>query len=62
MNYHSIYTKDKNCLYTKDDIYTKDCLYKVNIEYTKEKYNHLKKEFVEATIYYYIEQYKQTIC
>ena len=40
---------------------TKDDLYTVNIEYTKEKYNHLKKEFVEATIYYYIEQYKQSV-
>ena len=36
-------------------------LYKVNIDYAKEKYNHLKKEFVEASIYYYIEQYKQSV-
>ena len=40
---------------------TKDDLYTVNIEYTKEKYNHLKKEFVEAYIYYYIEQYKESV-
>lgn len=46
---------DKKSLYTKDD------LYKVNIDYAKEKYNHLKKEFVESTIYYYIEQYKQSV-
>lgn len=36
-------------------------LYKVNIDYAKEKYNHLKKEFVESAIYYYIEQYKQSV-
>ena len=36
-------------------------IYKVNIDYAKEKYNHLKKEFVEAYIYYYIEQYKQSV-
>ena len=36
-------------------------LYKVNIDYAKEKYNHLKKEFVEAAIYYYIESYKQSV-
>lgn len=59
---------DKKSLYTKDD------LYKVNIDYTKEKkiyeinldsakqnLNHLKKEFVEASIYYYIEEYKQSV-
>ena len=39
----------------------KDNLYKVNIDYAKEKFNHLKKEFVEAYIYYYIEQYKQSV-
>ena len=39
----------------------KDDLYKVNIDYAKEKYNHLKKEFVESAIYYYIEQYKQSV-
>ena len=39
----------------------KDSLYKVNIDYAKEKYNNLKKEFVEAAIYYYIEQYKQSV-
>ena len=39
----------------------KDYLYKVNIDYAKEKFNHLKKEFVEAYIYYYIEQYKQSV-
>lgn len=36
-------------------------LYKLNIDYAKEKYNNLKKEFVEAYIYYYIEQYKQSV-
>ncbi len=36
-------------------------LYKVNIDCAKEKYNNLKKEFVEAYIYYYIEQYKQSV-
>ena len=36
-------------------------IYKVNIDYAKEKYNNLKKEFVEAYIYYYIEQYKQSV-
>ena len=36
-------------------------IYKVNIDYAKEKFNHLKKEFVEAYIYYYIEQYKQSV-
>ena len=36
-------------------------LYKVNIDYAKEKYNHLKKEFVESAIYYYIEQYKESV-
>ena len=36
-------------------------LYKVNIDYSKEKYNNLKKEFVESAIYYYIEQYKQSV-
>ena len=36
-------------------------LYKINIDYAKEKYNHLKKEFVESTINYYIEQYKQSV-
>ena len=53
---------------------SKDDLYKVNIDYAKEKkiykvnldsakqnLNHLKKEFVEAYIYYYIEQYKQSV-
>ena len=44
-------------LYTKD----KNCLYKVNIDYAKEKYNNLKKEFVESYIYYYIEQYKESV-
>ena len=45
------------------DLYTKDknCLYKLNIDYAKEKYNNLKKEFVESYIYYYIEQYKQSV-
>ena len=43
------------------ELYTKDDLYKVNIDYAKEKYNNLKKEFVEAYIYYYIEQYKQSV-
>ena len=37
-----------------------DC-YKVNLDYAKEKYNNLKKEFVEAAIYYYIESYKQSV-
>ena len=36
-------------------------LYKVNIDYAKEKYIHLKKEFVESAIYYYIEQYKESV-
>ena len=36
-------------------------LYKVNIDYAKEKYNNLKKEFVESYIYYYIEQYKESV-
>ena len=36
-------------------------IYKVNIDYAKEKYNHLKKEFVESYIYYYIEQYKESV-
>ena len=36
-------------------------LYKVNIDYAKEKYIHLKKEFVESYIYYYIEQYKESV-
>ena len=36
-------------------------LYKVNIDYAKEKYNHLKKEFVESAIYYYIEHYKESV-
>ena len=36
-------------------------IYKVNIDYAKEKYNNLKKEFVESYIYYYIEQYKQSV-
>ena len=36
-------------------------LYKVNIDYAKEKYNNLKKEFVESAIYYYIEQYKESV-
>ena len=40
---------------------SKDSLYKVNIDYAKEKYNHLKKEFVESAIYYYIEQYKKSV-
>ena len=42
---------------------TKDnkCLYKVNIDYVKEKFYHLKKEFVESAIYYYIEQYKESV-
>ena len=42
---------------------TKDnkCLYKVNIDYAKEKYNNLKKEFVESAIYYYIERYKESV-
>ena len=39
----------------------KKCLYKVNIDYAKEKYNNLKKEFVESYIYYYIEQYKESV-
>ena len=39
----------------------KKCLYKVNIDYAKQNLNNLKKEFVEATIYYYIEQYKQSV-
>ena len=36
-------------------------LYKLNIDYAKEKYNNLKKEFVESYIYYYIEQYKESV-
>ena len=36
-------------------------IYKVNIDYAKEKFNHLKKEFVESYIYYYIEQYKESV-
>ena len=36
-------------------------IYKVNIDYAKEKYNNLKKEFVESYIYYYIEQYKESV-
>lgn len=49
-------------------------LYKVNIDYAKEKkiyevnldsalqnLNHIKKELVESTIYYYIEQYKESV-
>ena len=36
-------------------------IYKVNIDYAKQNLNHLKKEFVEAYIYYYIEQYKQSV-
>ena len=43
------------------ELYTKDDLYKVNIDYAKEKYNNLKKEFVESYIYYYIEQYKESV-
>ena len=39
----------------------KKCLYKVNIDYAKEKYNNLKKEFVESAIYYYIERYKESV-
>ena len=39
----------------------KKCLYKVNIDYAKEKYKNLKKEFVESAIYYYIEQYKESV-
>ena len=36
-------------------------LYKLNIDYAKQNFNNLKKEFVESTIYYYIEQYKQSV-
>ena len=36
-------------------------IYKVNIDYAKQNLIHLKKEFVEAYIYYYIEQYKESV-
>ena len=45
----------------KKSLYTKDDLYKVNLDSARENLNHLKKEFVEASIYYYIEQYKQSV-
>lgn len=39
----------------------KNKIYEVNLDSAKQNFNHLKKEFVESTIYYYIEQYKQSV-
>lgn len=39
----------------------KNKIYKVNLDSAKDNFNHLKKEFVESTIYYYIEQYKESV-
>ena len=36
-------------------------IYKVNLDSARQNLNHLKKEFVESTIYYYIEQYKESV-
>ena len=36
-------------------------IYEVNLDSAKQNFNHLKKEFVESAIYYYIEQYKQSV-
>lgn len=36
-------------------------IYEVNLDSAKQNLNNLKKEFVESYIYYYIEQYKESV-